>query len=88
MPRSRFARIDLPPEAGIQDVFRHLANDQATDRRPSPPKSASAFEQGRKVLVLTERTEHLDAIQAALDGTGSGTVRACTGGCPRSSAPR
>jgi superfamily II DNA or RNA helicase len=27
-----------------------------------------AFTQGRKVLVLTERTEHLDAIEAALDG--------------------
>jgi len=25
VPRSRFAEIDLPPEAGIQDVFRHLA---------------------------------------------------------------
>jgi superfamily II DNA or RNA helicase len=27
-----------------------------------------AVGQGRKVLVLTERTEHLDAIKAALDG--------------------
>jgi superfamily II DNA or RNA helicase len=27
-----------------------------------------ALGQGRKVLVLTERTEHLDAIKAALDG--------------------
>ncbi len=30
-----------------------------------------AFAQGRKVLVLTERTEHLDAIEAALGGLGS-----------------
>jgi len=29
IPRSRFARIDLPTAAGIQDVFRHLANDVA-----------------------------------------------------------
>ena len=28
----------------------------------------SAFEEGHKVLVLTERTEHLDAIGAALAG--------------------
>jgi len=29
LPRSRFTRIDLPTDAGIQDVFRHLANDRA-----------------------------------------------------------
>ena len=50
-----------------QDVFRHLANDQArTEAIASEVKAA--YEQGRKVLVLTERTEHLDAILAALDG--------------------
>jgi superfamily II DNA or RNA helicase len=65
MPRSRVARIDLPPEAGIQDVFRHLASDQErTDAIAA--EVSGAFSQGRKVLVLTERTEHLDAIKAAL----------------------
>ena len=29
-------------------------------------EAAAAFEQGRKVLVLTERTEHLEAIRQAL----------------------
>lgn len=67
VPRSRFSRIDLPHETGIQDVFRYLANDQdRTDTIAAEVKDA--FLQGRKVLVLTERTEHLDAIQAALDG--------------------
>lgn len=67
VPRSRFARIDLPSEAGIQDVLRHLANDQ--DRTSAiAAEIQGAFAQGRKVLVLTERTEHLDAIRAALDG--------------------
>jgi len=67
VPRSRFARIDLPSEAGIQDVFRHLANDQ--DRTNAiAAEIQRAFAEGRKVLVLTERTEHLDAIRAALDG--------------------
>lgn len=67
VPRSRFARIDLPSEAGIQDVFRHLANDQ--DRTNAiAAEVQGAFAQGRKVLVLTERTEHLDAIRTALDG--------------------
>ncbi len=66
-PRSLFTRIDMPPEAGIQDVFRHLANDQArTDAIATEVRDA--FGQGRKVLVLTERTEHLDAILSALGG--------------------
>lgn len=65
MPRSRFARIDLPATAGIQDVFRHLANDLARTEAIAS-EAAAAFGQGRKVLVLTERTEHLDAIQQAL----------------------
>ncbi|WP_395141864.1 DNA polymerase III subunit chi [Schlegelella aquatica] len=65
VPRSRHARIDLPPDAGIQDVFRHLANDQARTEAIAA-EVRDAFAQGRKVLVLTERTEHLDAIDAAL----------------------
>ncbi|WP_291012066.1 DEAD/DEAH box helicase family protein [Hydrogenophaga sp.] len=66
VPRSRFARIDLPAAAGIQDVFRHLANDLVrTDAIAT--EVAAAYEQGRKVLVLTERTEHLDAILVALE---------------------
>ncbi len=65
VPRSRFARIDLPATAGIQDVFRHLANDLARTETIAA-EAAAAFEQGRKVLVLTERTEHLDAIGQAL----------------------
>ena len=59
------SRIDLPQEAGIQDVFRQLAIDQArTDAIAA--EVINAYGQGRKVLVLTERTEHLDAIQTAL----------------------
>jgi superfamily II DNA or RNA helicase len=62
---SRFARIELQPEAGIQDVFRHLAQD--ADRTEAIAAEAhAAFQQGRKVLVLTERMDHLDAIQMAL----------------------
>lgn len=66
-PRSLFTRIDLPLEVGIQDVFRHLVIDRArTDAIAVEVRDA--YQQGRKVLVLTERTEHLDAILAALDG--------------------
>jgi superfamily II DNA or RNA helicase len=66
-PCTLHTRIDLPPEAGIQDIFRHLAIDQArTDAIAA--EVVNAYDKGRKVLVLTERTEHLDAIQTALDG--------------------
>lgn len=67
LPRSRFTRIDVPTDAGIQDVFRHLANDQARTEAIAA-EVRDAVGQGRKVLVLTERTEHLDAIKAVLDG--------------------
>ena len=60
-------RIDLPQEAGIQDVFRHLANDSGRTAAIAL-EIENAYKQGRKVLVLTERTEHLDAIEAALNG--------------------
>jgi len=65
VPRTMFAKIDLPAEAAIQDVFRHLANDHARTMAIAE-EIKSVFEQGRKVLVLTERTEHLDSIKAAL----------------------
>jgi superfamily II DNA or RNA helicase len=67
LPRSRFTRIDLQTNAGIQDVFRHLANDQ-TRTEAIAAEVRDAIGRRRKVLVLTERTEHLDAIKAALDG--------------------
>jgi superfamily II DNA or RNA helicase len=65
VPRSWFARIDLPGAAGIQDVFRHIAIDVARTEAIAA-EIAAAFEQGRKVLVLTERTEHLDALLVCL----------------------
>jgi superfamily II DNA or RNA helicase len=64
-PFYRDARIDLPAEAGIQEVFRHLANDSARTEAIAA-EVRDAFQQGRKVLVLTERTHHLDAIREAL----------------------
>ncbi len=67
VPRSWPFRIDLPTTAGIQDVFRHIANDLARTEAIAA-EITSAFAQGRKVLVLTERVEHLDAIHLALAG--------------------
>lgn len=65
LPRSRFTRIDLSTDAGIQDVFQHLVHDQARTEAIAT-EVRNALGQGRKVLVLTERTEHLNAIKAAL----------------------
>lgn len=60
-------QINLSEGAGIQEVFRQLAdNIERTQRITSEVEKA--FNQGRKVLVLTERTDHLSAIEAALAG--------------------
>lgn len=60
-------RLILSDEAGIQDVFRHLAAD-AERTAVVTAEVLAAFSQGRKVLVLTERTDHLSAIEANLAG--------------------
>jgi superfamily II DNA or RNA helicase len=65
IPQMLHKRIDLPQEVGIQDIFRHIVID--IDRTAViAAQIENSFSQGRKVLVLTERTEHLDAIKAAL----------------------
>jgi superfamily II DNA or RNA helicase len=67
VPHLLSAKIDLPSDSGIQDVFRHLAHD--ADRTHAVATDViAAYRQGRKVLVLTERTEHLTAIAAQLTG--------------------
>lgn len=65
IPHSLHKRIDLSIDAGIQDVFRHLALDQERTTAIAG-EIENEFNQGRKVLVLTERTDHLDAILVAL----------------------
>ncbi len=66
VPHRWFSHIELPVGAGIQDVFRQLAHDrERTEAIAAEVRNAVAL--GRKVLVLTERTEHLEAIKATLD---------------------
>lgn len=65
LPHLWTRQLDVQPEAGIQDVFRRLAED--TQRTSAlADEVQTAFEQGRKILVLTERTEHLGTMTAAL----------------------
>jgi superfamily II DNA or RNA helicase len=56
---------EIPPGAGIQDVFRILANDPSRNQRIARD-ILSAYREGRKVIVLTERTEHLDSLRENL----------------------
>ena len=67
IPCTLHTQINLPQEVGIQDVFRHLASDPERTAAIAT-EIENAYKQGRKVLVLTERTEHLDTIAAALNG--------------------
>jgi superfamily II DNA or RNA helicase len=67
IPRMIYKTIALPQEVVIQEVFRHIANDEERTAAIAA-EVVNAFNLGRKVLVLTERTDHLDAILAALDG--------------------
>jgi superfamily II DNA or RNA helicase len=65
LPRYLSARTTLAADTGIQDVFRSLAED--TGRTVAIADDiACAWTQGHKVLVLTERIEHLYTLGAAL----------------------
>lgn len=52
---------EIPPNSPIQDIFRILAND-ATRNRCITEDVLAAYRAGRKVLVLTERTDHLSLL--------------------------
>jgi superfamily II DNA or RNA helicase len=56
---------EISPDSPIQEVFRILANDITRNRCIAGDTSA-AYREGRKVLVLTERTDHLPLLQEAL----------------------
>ncbi|MBT8767338.1 TOTE conflict system archaeo-eukaryotic primase domain-containing protein [Metapseudomonas boanensis] len=59
--------IVVAENAGIQEVFRQVADDnERTDRIIAAVEAA--FRQARKILVLTERTDHLSAIEERLVG--------------------
>ncbi|WP_233189397.1 TOTE conflict system archaeo-eukaryotic primase domain-containing protein [Geothermobacter hydrogeniphilus] len=58
---------EIPPQTPIQDVFRILTHDALRNRRIAGDV-LTAYQEGRKVLVLTERTDHLQLLQEALAG--------------------
>jgi superfamily II DNA or RNA helicase len=65
-PQRLTAAVDMPADAPIQDVFGRLAKDaQRTSMIAADIREQ--YRQGRNVLVLTERTDHLESLQRALD---------------------
>jgi superfamily II DNA or RNA helicase len=56
---------EIPPESGIQDVFRILVNDVGRTLRVAQD-ILTAYQEGRKILALTERTGHLELLREAL----------------------
>ncbi|WP_157271091.1 TOTE conflict system archaeo-eukaryotic primase domain-containing protein [Azohydromonas aeria] len=65
IPRYLSSRLDVAADAAIQEVFRRVACD-APRTDAIAAEVQAACQQGRKVLVLTERTDHLDAMAARL----------------------
>ncbi|MDO8669910.1 MAG: DEAD/DEAH box helicase, partial [Dehalococcoidia bacterium] len=55
----------IPLETGIHDVFRSLSNDDHRNQQITRD-IIEAYREGRKIIVLTERTEHLERIREAL----------------------
>lgn len=67
IPRWLPQPIVMPEGAGIQDVFLQVCSDaERTDKIVAEVEAA--FGQGRKILLLTERTDHLSAIEERLVG--------------------
>jgi superfamily II DNA or RNA helicase len=57
----------IPPHASIQEVIRLLSEDNDRNTR-IVADAVSALNSGRKVLLLTKRTEHLDLLHEQLKG--------------------
>jgi superfamily II DNA or RNA helicase len=71
IPKMLLAPIELAQDIAIQEVFRHLAiNMQRAELIART--IVQAYQEGRKVLVLTERTDHLELIRQNLTAIVSG----------------
>jgi len=64
LPLSRYVS-GIPEEGGIQEIFRALITDEERNRL-IVEDIKRAYDHGRKVLVLTERTEHLELLVSDL----------------------
>ncbi len=67
IPRLLTTPLSSDPAMGIQDVFRQLADSFERSQR-IVEDVLQAYRAGRSILVLTERTEHLDKLEMTLSG--------------------
>ncbi len=81
VPRLVASSATMSPAASIQDVFVQLTADAARTELIANEINEN-YLLGRKILVLTERTDHLDVIRQALPNT-VGTVFVLHGRMPK-----
>lgn len=67
IPRYVDTRMKPGSDVGIQEVFRVLATDSVRTDRISADV-VTAYRAGRRIIVLTERTYHLEALQVQIQG--------------------
>ncbi|MEM5387787.1 helicase-related protein, partial [Paraburkholderia phymatum] len=67
-PQRLTAAVDVTADAPIQEVFACLAQD-ASRTHMIATAIREQYAQGRNVLVLTERTDHLESLQQVLADT-------------------
>lgn len=60
VPRMLSGAIELPVDVRVQDVFQYLENDPRRNAR-IVDETRKAFDQGRKVLILSNRANHIQA---------------------------
>ncbi|HRV72165.1 MAG TPA: DEAD/DEAH box helicase family protein [Thermovirgaceae bacterium] len=53
---------DIPGGTEIQEIFRTITNDRERNRRIADD-ALEAYREGRKILLLTERTKHIDNLK-------------------------
>lgn len=56
---------EISADSGIQDIFRILIKDSSRNQRIAMD-ILDAYQENRKILVLTERTEHLKLLREAI----------------------
>ncbi|CAM3958093.1 putative helicase D10 [Pseudomonas reidholzensis] len=65
LPCTLSGPVLVPEGAGIQEVFKRLADDEQRTSK-IVADVISAYQAGRKILVLTQRTEHVDSLERCL----------------------
>jgi superfamily II DNA or RNA helicase len=68
IPHYVTAITNAPPDVRIQELFQHVAEDSHRTKS-IVDKVKELYKQGRNILVLTERTDHLESIKEDLSSS-------------------